>query len=79
MISAIPKPAKIAGLAYMETTEIAPERRKIENFMITLDERYGETDSEKSWAWLNALTEFARLPGGVWKIFGQSFPDAQAV
>ena len=47
VISIIPQPAKVTGLTYMERTEFAPETRKLNDFMISPDERYGETDSEK--------------------------------
>ena len=59
-IAILPQRARIPGLAYMERTEIAHERRSVGEFMITLDEMYGKTYSEKSRAWLDAIAEFTR-------------------
>ena len=73
LISVLPPPAKISGLTYMEQTEISVESRSINQFTITLDERYGKTDSEKSWAWLNAFTEFTRSPGENFNDFWSRF------
>ena len=73
VIMVLPQPAKVSGLTYMERTEITPEIRKLSDFMMILDERFGKTDSEKSWAWLNAFTEFSRTSGGNFKGFRARF------
>ena len=42
LITILPQPAMVSGLAYMETTEITPEIRSINHFLALLDERYGK-------------------------------------
>ena len=42
LISVLPQPAKVSGLAYMERTEFAPETRKADEFMIIIDELFGK-------------------------------------
>ena len=60
IIDVFPHPSKLAGLPYMEQTGTAVETRSILALMSLLGDRYGETDSERSWPWLNQFTEFAR-------------------
>ena len=41
--------------------------------MEQLDARYGKTDSERSWPWLNQFTEFDRQPNANIKYFRSRF------
>ena len=58
------QPSKLAGLSYMEQTGTSPSSRSVQALMDIRDERFGKTDTERSWAWLNQLTEFTRTHSG---------------
>ena len=62
IIAVMPQPSKITGLAYMEATEGPPETRNAQALLQQLDTRYGKTDIERSWAWLQEFTAFIRKP-----------------
>ena len=73
IISALPKPPKLAGLEYMEQTIAGPESRSLQALMELLDEGYGKTDSERHWPWLNQFSDFARCPDENLGDFGRDF------
>lgn len=68
IIDVAPQPPKITGLANMEPTEGPTETRSVQALIEQLDTRYGKTDSERSWEWLQ-FAGFTRKPSGDLKDF----------
>ena len=73
MIPILPGPAKLDGLEYMGKTELAPHTRAIATLLNDLDERYGETDTEKAWSWITAFTDFSESSTDPYKEFWSRF------
>ena len=60
IIMVLPLAVKMDAMTYMEETENHPHSREMQKVFDILDIRYGKTDTEKSWMWLNQFTEFKR-------------------
>ena len=60
MIAALPLNSRMGTLSYLEESEAQPERRKLDVAIQMLDVRYGRTDSEKEWSWMDGFTNFRR-------------------
>ena len=70
LIMILPLSVKMDAMTYMEETERTPQSRDMQRIFTLLDERYGKTDTEKSWMWLSQFTEFKRNVSG-----GETYKD----
>ena len=62
-------PADGSVIEHIGETEVTPSKSTIAPLLNALDERYGETDSEKSWSRMAEFAEFSKMSSGTYKEF----------
>ena len=64
IIAVFPPPSKITGMSYMKAAGASPQMRTVEALISMPDERYAETDTDRSWAWRKEFATFTKKPAG---------------